>query len=490
MCGAAAACSGSAAAIRCWGGASPTRTESKGRRARSRALGLLDVETALTGEKTLRQRRGRVRRQRRALRRLRDACRQNERPRLRPAAVCASPTGGPTARSRRTGASWAPMCMGSSPTTASAPPGSPSLGAASEIAYEATVERRSIGSPTISTAHLDVEAPAHRSRDKCDATRRRAQGPSDNAGEAVEARQRTPDVGGGRLAPARAHKGVVDQRRPIDPRSRELQAERAGHRRFRPAGVGRAVFRASRRTARAASRGEAPRVRRGGEDEPQRGEARGGQVDEIVEPRRRPAEGGVALVLVADHAVGGVDRLVERPAGRGRRARSRRSARPRRRRNSPRDSRSRRARRPLVEHVRVASDDHRDRAPSLVEAFVEPVGDRAHMGMQAALRREARGETARGPRSRTRPTARGGASLPARRARPAQDRASSASAPSARRAPKPSPGRLSRSSSQASQAPIQVTGWPNSAIERRRIADQRLEPEGGEARATATAKGT
>ena len=56
----------------------------------------------------------------------------------------------------------------------------------------------------------------------------------------------------------------------------------------------------------------------------------------------------------------------------------------------------------------------------------------------------------------------------------------SASAPSARRATESMPGRFSHLSSQASHAPIQVTGWPKGAIERRRIADQRLEPESGE----------
>ena len=69
-------------------------------------------------------RRGRVRRQRRAVRRLRDACRPHQRPGLRAAAAALRRRAASTARSRRTGASRAPMCMGCSPTTASAPPGS------------------------------------------------------------------------------------------------------------------------------------------------------------------------------------------------------------------------------------------------------------------------------------------------------------------------------------------------------------------------------
>ena len=46
----------------------------------------------------------------------------------------------------------------------------------------------------------------------------------------------------------------------------------------------------------------------------------------------------------------------------------------------------------LVERVRIAADDHPDRAAALVEAPIEPVGDRADMGVETALRRQARGE--------------------------------------------------------------------------------------------------
>src|SRR6202012_4024584 len=53
--------------------------------------------------------------------------------------------------------------------------------------------------------------------------------------------QRSPDVGAVRFAPAVPHEGVVDKDLAIDPRAGELEAERAGHRRFGPAGVGRAM---------------------------------------------------------------------------------------------------------------------------------------------------------------------------------------------------------------------------------------------------------
>ena len=54
---------------------------------------------------------------------------------------------------------------------------------------------------------------------------------------------------------------------------------------------------------------------RRGRDDQQSREPRGWQVDEIVEPRSRPAESLVARRAMADHAVGGVDRLVDGGAG-------------------------------------------------------------------------------------------------------------------------------------------------------------------------------
>ena len=75
--------------------------------------------------------------------------------------------------------------------------------------------------------------------------------------------------------------------------------------------MGERWFAASRRTARQAASGGSVFAQRCGRDEKKRRKARGRQVDQIVEPRRRPAEGRVARCAVADHTVGGVDRLVE-----------------------------------------------------------------------------------------------------------------------------------------------------------------------------------
>ena len=56
----------------------------------------------------------------------------------------------------------------------------------------------------------------------------------------------------------------------------------------------------------------------GGERDPQRGEPRGREIDHIVDFRGGLAERLVARRVMADHAVGGVDRLVADHAGRPR----------------------------------------------------------------------------------------------------------------------------------------------------------------------------
>ena len=135
-------------------------------------LGLLDVATVLIGEKTLREVEG--------------ACLVNGAPfqgyemhvgqtkaRTAPGRFCASPTDGSTARSRRTAASRAPMCMGCSPTTASAPRGSPRSAQRRTRRYEATIERTLDALADHCEAHLDLDAIS-RSRDERRARARRA----------------------------------------------------------------------------------------------------------------------------------------------------------------------------------------------------------------------------------------------------------------------------------------------------------------------------
>src|SRR5215212_3106769 len=60
------------------------------------------------------------------------------------------------------------------------------------------------------------------------------------AGRAIE-HQRSADVGGGKCRATLAHPVLVDQLAVIGARPHQPYAERAGHRRFRPAGIGRVV---------------------------------------------------------------------------------------------------------------------------------------------------------------------------------------------------------------------------------------------------------
>ena len=86
-----------------------------------------------------------------------------------------------------------------------------------------------------------------------------------------------------------------------------------GHRRLRPAGVGRAVVRARRAAWRLATRAWRGCRPRGRAAAPVR--RAGSEVDEVVAARAGPAELPVALAAVADHAVQRVDRLVGEHAG-------------------------------------------------------------------------------------------------------------------------------------------------------------------------------
>ena len=107
--------------------------------------------------------------------------------------------------------------------------------------------------------------------------------------------QRPPDVGGGGDAPAAfAHEGIPDHAAGIDARAGECQAERAGHRRFRPAGIGRAVLAGIAQHRLPGSAGIGAGRQGGGGNEQKGGEPRGRQVDQVVEARGGPAEGLVA----------------------------------------------------------------------------------------------------------------------------------------------------------------------------------------------------
>ncbi len=124
-----------------------------------------------------------------------------------------------------------------------------------------------------------------------------------------------------------------------------------------------------------------------GEDQPQRREARGREIEEIVELRRRPAKGGVTRGQMTDHRVGGVDGLVgrhpwkpEQGAVKARRghavgeifgeALDRRPRHPR-----------------IIERIRVAAHDLGNRrAASLQSLHLKRIGHGRNMLIEAPLR--------------------------------------------------------------------------------------------------------
>ena len=156
------------------------------------------------------------------------------------------------------------------------------------------------------------------------------------------------------LAPAVAHVGVFDQRGAVGLRTVELQTQRAGHRAFRPAGIRRTVLRrVAPHRARARSPAKLPARAQAASCEQQPRQSRRRKIDEIVEPRRRPAERLMPRRAMADHAVRRVDGFVGGKPGQARERRTRTPARRRRRTRSRQGSRSPRAQR----HVRRAFAD-------------------------------------------------------------------------------------------------------------------------------------
>jgi hypothetical protein len=186
------------------------------------------------------------------------------------------------------------------------------------------------------------------------------------------------------------------------------------------------------------------------------GEARGGQVQQIVEAGRGPAEMPVALGSVADHAVGGIDRLVDDDA---RQAEQRK----------PQGRRHHGVGGVLGQTLDGAAGD---------AGAVEPGGSRPTMWLTAARPRSGSSSpsaTAATARARSRWARNGTASALRRRSRrgmratPGQrhgdgqdqpEREPRASAPRIRPAACVRTGRLRVRSSQPISAPSHSTGWP------------------------------
>ena len=124
--------------------------------------------------------------------------------------------------------------------------------------------RRSTRSPRISRRIVDLDRLLSARAMTASASERRPARPAIAVGARDRARARARMSAAVGLAPPPSPiSGIVDQHAAVDARPGEREAERAGHRRLRPAGVGRAVT-AARRAAPLArrSRGEAPGMSR------------------------------------------------------------------------------------------------------------------------------------------------------------------------------------------------------------------------------------
>ncbi len=194
--------------------------------------------------------------------------------------------------------------------------------------------------------------------------------------------ERPADVGRVGVAPAGGvDERIVDDAAGIAARSGQRETQRRGHRGLGPAGIRRAVVRRLGDHD-AEGTGDAAAGGRGGERDQRPGDAARRQVGEIVEPGGRPAEMLMARGEVADHRIGGVDRLV------GKESRQPEDEEPEGRRDDAVGQvlGGRFDRRPayprLVEAAGVAADDVRDRRARGRQALAEGVGDRQHVVMQ------------------------------------------------------------------------------------------------------------
>ena len=411
---AAGACSACAAATRCSAGAIADPDGIEGPPAAVAGLGLLDVETVWPATKHLVAIAGRDAGGRRARSRLRDACRHDDGP------GCGAADAAPRRRrGRRRHLAGRPGDGLLCPRPVRRRPPARGLARTARRARAARLSptrpasrRRSTASPPISSTHLDIDALLGLRAEAATMSEHEPPQPGEDAScsrqatrKSRRARRISWAVG---LGAAVAHIGVLDPRRAIDPRPGE-PAARARRPSPPPASRHWASGACRRRAARRARRlpASAPGRSAAAGDDQQRREARGRQVDEIVEPRRRPAEGLVARRAVADHRIGRVDRLVERRRPAGRRRRARRPARRRRRKNSRRGFRSRPGRRRLgrasagLRPTIIATAC----APAFQPALVEAVATARDMLVQAAcdaIRLEASGATSREPNGQER----------------------------------------------------------------------------------------
>ena len=157
MRGAAGACWAYAAATRCWAKACRTRTAWRGQPGEVDGLGLLDIATVLTGEKTLREVEGACLRMARRSEAMRCMSARREAPTAR-GRSCASPTGGSTAQCRRSGQIAGAYVHGLFADDRQRAAWLAALGTTAGVNYEAAIERTLDALAEHCEAHLDCDA--------------------------------------------------------------------------------------------------------------------------------------------------------------------------------------------------------------------------------------------------------------------------------------------------------------------------------------------
>src|SRR5215831_6283526 len=194
-------------------------------------------------------------------------------------------------------ASPAAICMVSLPRTISATHSSPCYGTGrrAQLSMKPRSRQCSTASPSISPGIWILIAfwgsPVGAELEK---RNQRDQDRLNDAGDDIE-REAAMDIGGARLSSAAGvHPVVLDDRAPIAPRACHGQAERACHGGFRPAGIGRAMQRRIPSHGAERSAGACTRQRKCRYDQDKARQARRHKIQEIVQPRRSPAEGEMA----------------------------------------------------------------------------------------------------------------------------------------------------------------------------------------------------
>ena len=325
--------------------------------------------------------------------------------------------------------------------------------------------------PRILKAHLDLDRLLSLADE--DQRQNRISNRSARAGARAKVSSARRMSCGVRLAPAVAHEGVIDGILAIDARAAEF-ADRA--RRPSPPPASRRWGRRCARVAPSGAPGLARRSRRhrsdAASDQKQRASREAGRLTRSSSRADAQPKIHERVRAMADHAVGGVDRLIKRAAGETAE-------------RQPKGGRDDAIGKilgeafdrgagdaGLVERLGLAADDRADGARPPQVRCLQRVGDGGDMLIEASLRGRLAARSASSRKSGSEPRqsqsdeARNQAAVTATAKKRGSTRLSGAKVPADRLAIEPP-------SVAAINAPIQVTGWP---IRRRAPADSRRRP--------------